>query len=91
MSNTNVITIEQNIPIPEIVNGRGANSAKWNFINNLEITNSFYINGETPDYKPATVRSHVYKLNGTTDRKYTVRTLSGHNSNPLSIRVWRIS
>lgn len=87
----NVITIEQNIPIPEVVGGRGANSAKWNFINRLAVTNSFYINGNTPDYKAATVRSHVYKLNATTDRKYTVRTIRGNTSNPLAIRVWRIS
>jgi len=87
----NVITIEQNIPIPAIVNGRGISIEKWNFIDRLAVTNSFYINGNTPDYKAATVRSYVYKLNATTNKKFTIRTLRGNATNPLAIRVWRIS
>lgn len=89
MRNTNVITIEQNIPIPEVVGGRGANSRKWNFIDRLAVTNSFYINGNTPDFNTRSVRSHVYGLNTTTDRTYTIRTVEGLSSNPRAIRVWR--
>ena len=89
MPNTNVITIERNIPIPSIINGRGC-AEKYNFINNLEVTDSFAINGNTPDFSPVGVRAHVYGLNSTTDRNYTIRTIEGLSSNPDAIRVWRV-
>ena len=88
MSELNVITIEKNIPIPAIINGRGC-SEKYNFIKSMEIDDSFKINGTTPDFSTVGVRSHVYGLNTTTDRTYTIRTLKGHSLNPDAIRVWR--
>ena len=87
MKNTNVITIEKNIPIPEL--RWTCNTDKYAFMKSLEITDSFYINGNTPDYNPVSVRAYVYKLNSNTNRKYTIRTLSGPSTNPVSIRVWR--
>jgi hypothetical protein len=88
MPNTNVITIESNIPIPSIVNGRGC-AEKYNFINGMDVSDSFAINGNTPDFTAVSVRAHVYGLNTTTDRTYTIRTLEGPSSNPILIRVWR--
>ena len=89
MSELNVITIEKNIPIPAIINGRGC-SEKYNFIKSMEIDDSFKINGVTPDFSPVGVRAHVYGLNSTTDRRYTIRTVEGLSSNPGAIRVWRV-
>ena len=89
MSELNVITIEKNIPIPAIVNGRGC-AEKYNFIKTMEIDDSFKINGATPDFSPVGVRAHVYGLNSTTDRSYTIRTIEGSSSNPDAIRVWRV-
>jgi hypothetical protein len=88
MPNTNVITIEKNIPIPAIVNSRGC-SEKYNFINTMEIDDSFKINGATPDFSTISVRAHVYGLNSTTDRNYTIRTVEGPSKNPTVIRIWR--
>ena len=88
MNNTNIITIEKNIPVPEVI-GRGS-AVKYDFMKNMEIGDSFYINGNTPDFSPGSVRSHVYGLNADTAKKYTIRTLEGHSKNPRAIRVWRI-
>ncbi len=87
MANTNVITIESNIPIPE--SRWLGNSDKYRFVNNLNVSDSFYINGNTPDYKPQNVKAHIYKLNASTDKKYTIRTIEGTSANPVAIRVWR--
>ena len=87
MSNTNVITIESGIPIPEVAWAR--TTAKYNFMDNLNVTDSFHINGNTPDFTPNSVRSYVYGLNSKTDRKYTIRTIEGSSADPIAIRVWR--
>tara|TARA_R100000808_G_scaffold22392_1_gene48693 strand:+ start:706 stop:975 length:270 start_codon:yes stop_codon:yes gene_type:complete len=89
MTNTNVITIEKGIPVPEVI-GRGS-KIKYDFIKTMEVGDSFYINGNTPDFNPTTVKQHIYKQNATTPYRYTVRTLSGSSKNPKSIRVWRIA
>ena len=88
MSTPNVITIESNIPIPSIVNGRGC-AEKYNFINSMHVNDSFRINGNTPDFTAVSVRAHVYGLNAKTDRTYTIRTIQGLSSNPTEIRIWR--
>jgi len=87
MANTNVITIETGIPIP--LSAWLGNSHKYDFINNLNVSDSFKINGNTPDYNPVSVRAYIYKLNNNTDRKYTIRTISGPSKAPTCIRVWR--
>ena len=89
MAKMNVITIEKNIPIPAVINGRGCEE-KYNFIKDMEIDDSFKINGVTPDFSPVGVRAHVYGLNSSTERTYTIRTIEGHSSNPGAIRVWRV-
>ena len=89
MNKMNIITIEKNIPIPPIVNGRGC-SEKYNFVKNMEIDDSFKINGATPDFTTVGIRAHVYGLNSNTDRTYTIRTIEGHSSNPKIIRIWRV-
>ena len=85
----NIITKEKNIPIPAILHPRGC-SEKYNFIQDMEVNDSFKINGVTPDFSPVGVRAHVYGLNSTTDRRYTIRTVEGLSSNPGAIRVWRV-
>ena len=89
MSNTNVITIEKNVPIPALTWNCARDITKYNFMNNLEINDSFYINGNTPDFNPVSVRSYVYGLNSKTEQKYTIRTLEGPSNSPIAIRVWR--
>jgi len=84
----NIITIEKNIPIPAILHPRGC-SEKYNFIQDMEVNDSFKINGVTPDFSPIGVRAHVYGLNTSTNRSYTIRTIKGVSANPEAIRVWR--
>ena len=88
MDKMNIITIEKNIPIHDIISSRGC-AEKYNFINSMEINDSFKINGVTPDFSPRGVRAHIYGLNSSTERNYTIRTIEGHSSNPTAIRVWR--
>ena len=90
MNNTNVITIEKNVPIPEPKLSHIRN--KYLFVSNMEIGDSFVINGNTPDFSPTSVRSYIYGLpyKTKTTRRYAVRTLKGGSKNPLAIRVWRI-
>ena len=88
MKSTNVITIEKNVPIPAIIHPRGC-AEKYNFIQGMEVNDSFKINGGTPDFSPRGVRAHIYGLNSSTERNYTIRTIEGHSSNPTAIRVWR--
>ena len=86
---TNVITIEKNIPIPE----RQYHSLhqKYDFVRNMEVGDSFSINGNTPDFTPAAVRSFIYGQNANKrTNRYTIRTTAGRSGNPSSIRVWRV-
>ena len=85
----NIITIEKNVPIPTCSRGGPSRSLKYLFIENMVEGDSFYINGNTPDFLPATVKAYIYKLNSKTRRIYTIRTLEGPSKNPLAIRVWR--
>ena len=89
-SNTNVITIEKNVPIP--VMKAYKNVIKYNFLKSMEVGDSFYINGNTPDFTPSAVRSHVYGINANrrNSYRYTIRTTTGISRYPASIRVWRI-
>ena len=84
----NVITIEKDVPMPELRNGY--NRRKYNFLKNMGVGDSFIINGNTPDYKPKAVRSHVYgRHSNKTQIRYAVRTIKGNTDSPSSIRVWR--
>tara|TARA_R110002051_G_C8364734_1_gene442481 strand:+ start:122 stop:397 length:276 start_codon:yes stop_codon:yes gene_type:complete len=90
MTRTNIITIERNVPIPTRPGWGGP--AKYGFINNMEVGDSFHINGNTPDFIPLNVKAHMYKLNADSrnTNKFTVRTLEGPSTEPVSIRIWRI-
>ena len=86
---TNVITIEKNIPIPRpLTNGRGG-SYKYNFLSDLEIGDSFVINGNMPDYKP-TCSSTLYAQAKERGLKVSIRTEEGPAKLPTRIRVWRV-
>ena len=89
MENINIITIEKNIPIPAVVWSRG-NPEKYKFIDTMDCTDSFKVNGNTPDFSPSTIRSYVYGLNSKGTKQFTIRTLEGHSNNPTAIRVWRV-
>ena len=89
MDAINVITIERNIPIPAVLREKG-NTERYKFIDTMNIGDSFKINGNTPDFSPSTVRSHVYARNSKGMKKFTIRTLEGHSNNPTAIRVWRV-
>ena len=89
-SNTNVITIEKNVPLPRVVTRH--DTERYSFLNNMEVGDSFSINGNTPDFTPVGVRSYIYQQNAKRQHKlkYTVRTTRGKSSFPRAIRVWRI-
>ena len=89
MENINIITIEKNIPIPALTWSKGS-PERYNFMDRMENGDSFRVNGNTPNFHPSTVRSYVYGLNSKTEKIFTIRTLEGNSSNPMSIRVWRI-
>ena len=87
---TNVITIEKDVPIPELRYSSG--KVKYKFLDNMKVGDSFVINGNTPDFTPKAVRQYLYSQHskkGTT--RYTIRTLSGPHGKPTAVRCWRIS
>ena len=89
MNNTNIITIEKNIPIPKLMHGYGR--VRYKFLENMEIGDSFVINGNTPDFTPKGVRQYLYSQHSKKDAiRFTIRTLSGPNDQPTAIRAWRV-
>tara|TARA_Y100001938_G_scaffold141482_1_gene211314 strand:- start:1431 stop:1706 length:276 start_codon:yes stop_codon:yes gene_type:complete len=90
MNNTNIITIEKGVEMPP---ARGyTNHDKYNFVDKMDIGDSFVINDNTPDFSPENTRKHMYLRNARKKSgvKYAVRTISGHSKTPEAIRVWRI-
>ena len=97
MSRTNVITIQKNIPIPAMYRGNPhGGPGKYDFSEQLEIGDSFVINGNTPDITPKAIKCWVYnqtvkgKTSALRNRRYTTRTLKGTSTEPKSIRIWRV-
>ena len=94
---TNIIKIEKNIPIPQIRWGDG-NRSRLDFIKDLDIGDSFVINGQTPDITPLSALGAAYSLahklrkkGGITfDFKVTCRVISGSHSKPKAVRIWRV-
>jgi len=85
----NVITIEKNIPIPPCSRSIGP---KYIFLNDMEIGDSFVVNGNTPDITAKQMRTYIYGKNASQPTtKYRVRTLEGRHHNPIAIRVWRVA
>ena len=61
MEKTNIITIEKNVEMPT---PRGYTShEKYNFVEKMEVGDSFVINGNTPDFSPENTRKHMYIRN----------------------------
>ena len=95
MENINVITIEKNIPIPELTWSKACLD-KYNFVEMMEIGDSFKVNGNTPNFTPSAIRAYIYGLNSKKipteipPKKFTIRTLEGHSKHPTAIRVWRV-
>ena len=54
MRHTNVITIEKDIPIPPIAS-KGEHG-KYRFVNQMQVGDSFVINGNTPDITPKAIK-----------------------------------
>ena len=89
MNNTNIITIEKNVPVPSIIT---RTRDKYMFLQNMVVGDSFVINGSTPDFSPDSTRNYVYAEHSKKhNRRYTIRTLSGHCEKPTAIRVWRVA
>ena len=89
MNNTNVITIEKDIPIPEMIT---RTKHKYLFLRNMVVGDSFVINGNTPDFSTISTRNYVYAEHSKRhNKRYTIRTLSGSTDRPTAIRVWRVA
>tara|TARA_Y100000296_G_C5013540_1_gene176320 strand:- start:66 stop:365 length:300 start_codon:yes stop_codon:yes gene_type:complete len=94
-----VIKIDKNIPIPEPRTYRGGKRSKFHFIKELAVGDSFEVNGNTPDLKPANVMTCCYNLASKFRKlgglhkgfRVTCRTLEGTSLKPTKVRVWRIS
>jgi len=93
----NIIKIEKNIPIPEIRWGSGRLS-RLDFIKDLDIGDSFVINGQTPDITPLSALNAAYSLahklrkegGETFNFKVTCRVIDGSHSKPKAVRIWRV-
>jgi|TARA_Y100000034_G_C6601237_1_gene261551 hypothetical protein len=94
--NTNIIKIEKNIPIPKIRWGSGKVS-RLNFVKDLDVGDSFVINGNTPDITPLSALNAAYSLayklrkkgGKTADFKVTCRVIDGNYNKPKAVRIWR--
>ena len=86
---TNVITIEKNVPRPNVNRGTNGLTPKYDFLSTLEIGDSFVINGNMPDYKP-TCSSTLYAQAKERGLKVSIRTEAGPSKLPTRIRVWRV-
>jgi len=86
---TNVITIEKNVPRPNVQRGTNGLTPKYDFLSTLEIGDSFVINGNMPDYKP-TCSSTLYAQAKERGLKVSIRTEEGPAKLPTRIRVWRV-
>ena len=93
----NVIKIEKNIPIPDSLwTGR---ESKYAFIRELDIGDSFVINGNTPDYSPKSAMNvsygiaHSMRKKGGIGSNFRVacRVLKKMSGNVESVRIWRTS
>lgn len=92
----NIIKIDKNIPIPAIRWGAGRPSV-MEFMKTMDIGDSFVINGQTPDIKPATAMGSAYgmasklrkKGGETSDFKVTCRVIDGGHKDPKAVRIWR--
>ena len=85
----NIIRIEKGVPIPQFTNGSRNRLSKYDFLQSLEIGDSFVINGNMPDYCPKSAQSVIYEKAKKLGMTVTMRTLEGRSNNPTKIRIWR--
>ena len=91
----NVIKVDRHVPMPKMVYHR---TSRYGFLKELEVGESFLINGSTPDYHPkkSTSSCYSYALNlrrkGGMYKNFRVscRTLKGTFRNPKEVRIWRV-
>ena len=96
---TNVIKIEKNIPIPSVTQGGYGRTSRLAFIREIEVGDSFVINGHTPDITPKSAICSVYSLATKLRKKggqyynfrMSIRILQGNARNPRSVRIWRVA
>ena len=97
---TNVIKIDKNVPLPKATTYHGGNRrSQFHFLKELEVGDSFEVNGNTPDIRPKTAMTACYtlakKYRGLgvykfKDFRISVRTLHGTSAKPKTIRIWRV-
>ena len=91
----NILKIEKNIPLPPLKIKR---VSKYEFLEHLEIGDSFVVDDKTTDFSPKeSVRScYSYSLKlrqrggRFEDFRIRTRTLIGLSGNPASVRIWRV-
>lgn len=76
-----MITIEKNIPIPELKAGRKSNEIYP--LSKMEIMDSFFIETNSKE-DIQSIRSHIHNPKNRKNKKFATRTVNG------GIRVWRI-
>ena len=94
----NIIKIDKNIPLPRPNLYGRQRPSKFDFITELDVGDSFEVNGNTPDLKPSSVAHSCYSVAGKVRKKGGIhrnfrvacRTLEGTTLKPLKVRVWRI-
>jgi hypothetical protein len=96
---TNVIKIEKNIPMPSPSRHGYRRTSRLAFIKEIEVGDSFVINGHTPDITPKSAICSVYSLATKLRRKggqyrnfrMSIRILQGSSKSPRSVRIWRVA
>ena len=91
----NVIKIDRNVPVPKMVCRR---SSRYSFLRDLDVGDSFVINGSTPDFNPKGAISSCYTYALTLRRRggmyknfrIACRTLEGTFKRPKEVRIWRV-
>ena len=87
----NIIKIDTHVPIP--VNTRGIGMCKYNFMDSMQVGDSFEINNSHQDFTPMGVRSYAYQYkrhNKNSNFRFAVRVTSGDSRKPRAVRVWRV-
>ena len=97
---TNVIKIDKHVPLPKQSTYHGGRPrSQFHFLKELEVGDSFEVNGNTPDIRPKTAMTACYtlakKYRGLgvfkfKDFRVSVRTLHGTSAKPKAIRIWRV-
>ena len=93
---SNGITIERNIPLPDSRRHIGVDySIRMEFMSYMKVGESFVMTRETPSLNLDSARKHIYTINANESKKhngkrFTIRTLSGKANKPSAVRVWRV-